>query len=142
MTYVVEADDRRAVHATGEVVWGAISNYLEAVRGPKKYRPVVILCGRDGQHRVVGLTTQPSYKTTGCQRPEVPVPDDWRMNGDTSYVWSPKPSRLCRLDVAGHIGWVTHEVVDVLEASVCMPAGDREALREAADAHAGERCSR
>ncbi len=120
ITHVVKPHPSRPHHATGEIVWASVGNYAEDRNCTPKARPAVILRASDGQHWIAGLTTQPKFKTTGDPRVTVPVSKTCRLCG-TSYLWSPRPSRLCRLDVRQHIGWVTHDTLDVIERHMSLP---------------------
>jgi hypothetical protein len=132
-THVVKPHPARPHHATGEIVWATVGNYAEDRNCNAKGRPVVILRASDGQHWIAGLTTQPRFKTTGDARVLVPVHRTCRLCGH-SYLWSPRPSRLCRLDVRSHIGWIGHEALDVIERHMHLSRDVLAELRAVADA--------
>lgn len=119
-THVVQPHPSRPRHATGEVVWARVGNYLENVNCDCKPRPAVILRASDCQHWAAALTTQPTFKTTGEARVLVPVHRTCRLCCD-SYLWSPRPSRLCRLDVLWHIGWIGRDAVEVIADYMRIP---------------------
>lgn len=129
--HTVLPDAGRPHHATGEVVWASVGNYLEDRGCTRKPRPVVILRPGECQHWIAGLTTQARFKMTGEARVLVPVHRTCRLCG-SSYLWAHHPSRLCRLDVRSHIGWVNREVVDVLAKHMHLPADTLAELRAVA----------
>jgi len=128
--HTVLPDARRPRHAPGEIVWAAVGNFLEDRHCSRKCRPVVILRVGDCQHWIAGLTTQASFKMTNEARVLVPVHRDCRLCGQ-SYLWANHASRLCRLDVRSHIGWVNREVVDVLAKHMRLPVDTLAELRAA-----------
>jgi hypothetical protein len=132
-THVVKPHANRPRHAAGEVVWATGGNYIEDMNATAKMRPVVILQTGACQHRVVGLTTQPTFKSNGESRALLPIHHTCRLCG-ASYLWSPRPSWLCRLDVRWHIGWIGHEALEVIEQHVRLPWHVRAELRAVADA--------
>lgn len=130
---VVIPNANRPRHATGEVVWATVGNYLEDRRCNAKARPVVILQASVCQHWAAPLTTQSTFKTTGEARVPLPVDVTCRLCG-ASYLWSPRPSRVCRLDVRLHIGWIGREAVDVIARNMRLPWHVLAELRAVADA--------
>lgn len=118
--HVVKTRASRPHHAAGEVVWAHVGNYLENPNCDAKARPVVILKPTSCQHWAAPLTTQATFKTTGEARVLVPVVArfEWHCN---SYLWSARPSRVCRLDVRSHIGWVSREVADLIARHMSLP---------------------
>jgi hypothetical protein len=122
----------RPRHAAGEIVWASVGNYIENPNATLKYRPVVILRAGQCQHWIAGLTTQPTFRTTGDPRVLLPVSDDCALCGQ-SYLWSPRATRVCRLDVRTHIGWITHEGIDVIERNMVVPRHTLAELRAVAD---------
>lgn len=122
----------RPRHAAGEIVWASVGNYIENPNATLKYRPVVILRAGQCQHWIAGLTTQPVFKTTGDPRVLLPVSDDCALCGQ-SYLWSPRATRVCRLDVRTHIGWITHDGIDVIERHMLVPRHTLAELRAVAD---------
>lgn len=131
--HTVKPHPSRPRHATGEVVWANVGNYLEDRNCDGKARPVVILHASEFQHWVAALTTQPTFKTTGAARVAVPVHATCRLCGG-SYLWSPRPSRLCRLDVRWHIGWIGRDAVEVIADYMRLPWHVLAELRAVADA--------
>lgn len=131
-THVVMPHPSRPRHAAGEIVWASVGNYIENPNANAKHRPVVILRAGECQHWVAALTTQPTYKTTGEPRVLLPVSGTCSLCGE-SYLWSPRASRLCRLDVRSHIGWIGHDTLDVIERHMLLPWHVLAQLRAAAD---------
>lgn len=132
-THTVTERASRPRHAAGEMVWASVGNYIENSNATLKYRPVVILRAGQCQHWIAGLTTQPVFKTTGDPRVLLPVSDDCALCGQ-SYLWSPRATRVCRLDVRTHIGWITHDGIDVIERHMLVPRHTLAELRATADA--------
>jgi hypothetical protein len=122
----------RPRHAAGEIVWASVGNYLENPNATLKYRPVVILRAGQCQHWIAGLTTQPVFKTTGDPRVLLPVSDDCALCGQ-SYLWSPRATRVSRIDVRSHIGWISHDGIDVIERHMLLPRHTLAELRAVAD---------
>lgn len=133
-TYVRCNDPQRVRHAVGEIVWATVGNFLEKRDCNRKPRPVVILQPQRCQHSIVGLTTQARCRGNGELRSVMPTRGICGLCG-TSFLWSPRPSRVCRLDVRSHIGWVNHDLVDVIERDVWCPSHVIDALRRVADEH-------
>ncbi len=126
------------LHATGEVVLASIGNYLEAGDTCRpKTRPVIILSSGSPQHVIAGLTTQARCLSTNAARIEVPDVEDLGLDPRRrSYLWSPYVSRVCRLDVERHLGWITLDTVEILRRSMHLPQWIYcGLLRAAADAH-------
>jgi len=131
--HIVMPDARRPRHAAGEIVWASVGNFLEDRHCTRKARPVVILRVGECQHSVAALTTQATFKTTGDARVPLPVHHTCRLCGE-SYLWSPRPSRLCRLDVRSHIGWIGHDAISVIAEHMRLPWFVLAELRAVADA--------
>lgn len=130
-TYVQRHDRVRVHHAVGEVVWATVGNFLEDRDCNRKLRPVVILQPWPCQHHIVGLTRQARCKGNGELRSVMPTRGICGLCG-TSFLWSPRPSRISRLDVRSHIGWVNHAMVDVIERDVWCRDHVVDALRRVA----------
>lgn len=133
--YEVTPSVERPQHAAGEVVWATVGNYLEDRNCDRKPRPAVILRAGGCQHWIAGLTTQATFKTTGESRVMVPVHRTCRLRG-LSYLWALNPSRLCRLDVRSHIGWIDPEVASVLIEHMRLPDETVGDLLEVAERYA------
>lgn len=131
--HTVKPHPARPRHATGEIVWATVGNYIEKRSAVPKMRPVVILRPGDCQHWIAGLTTQATSKTTGQPRVMLPIDHRCALCG-TSFLWSSRPSYLCRLDVRTHIGWAGHDVLNVIERHMRLPWHVLAELRAAADA--------
>jgi hypothetical protein len=107
----------RVHHEPGEIVWGRIFNGIEDKNANGKWRPVVILEPGDRKHRVIGLTTQPAYKTTRALRVRIPNPTACGLRNG-GFIWSPKPTWCLRFDLGDHIGWVDNALAAVLATVV------------------------
>jgi len=113
--YVHRPRSQSPFREVGEIIWGRFGNYLEAGAACRpKGRPGIILAPHNCQHFVVGLTTKAVCKISGEPRVEIPSPQELGLDDQRSFLWSPRPSRLCRLDVREHKGWITAEVVELL----------------------------
>lgn len=131
--HTVTPDPRCPRHGVGEVVWATFGNYIENLGADGKMRPVVILRAGDCQHWVAGVTTQPRYKGDGQARVAVPLHRTCSLCRQ-SFLWSPKPTYLCRLDVRSHIGWIGHDVIDVIANYMRLPWHVLAELRAGANA--------
>ena len=120
LTHVMKPRASRPRHAAGEIVWAAVGNFAEDPMCSRKPRPAVILRAGECQHWIAGLTTKATFKTSGEGRVLVPVHDMCRLCG-RSYLWSPRPSRVCRLDVLSHIGWIGLEALCVIREHMELP---------------------
>jgi hypothetical protein len=121
--HVIRPDATMAHHQAGEVVLVTLGNYLEAgERCRPKMRPAIIVAVGECQHTIIGLTTQATCRTTGHPRTKVPNPETIGLRGKPSYLWSGRPSRICRLDVRKHLGWITCDVIEFLGAQVSLDA--------------------
>lgn len=128
--HVVTPHPDRPRHATGEIVWATVGNYLEHRDARCKIRPAVILRAGCGQHWIAGLTTQAVCKMTGHARVIVPVNNVCGLCG-SSYLWSTRPSRLSRIDVRSHLGWIDTAVLEVLREHMNLPWHIRTDLKAA-----------
>jgi hypothetical protein len=138
ITHVVKADrPTRPLHLPGEIVWVSLGNYLEEHRPTCKMRPAVIVDTGPGQHWVAGLTTQPTYSTTGRPRIVAPKSPGCGLCGKPSYLWARRPTRICRLDVRTHAGWADELLIDTIAAHMAVPYRAIERMRETVAAHAG-----
>jgi hypothetical protein len=119
--HVIRPDATLAHHETGEVVLVTLGNYLEAGdRCRPKPRPAIIIAAGQCQHTILGLTTKATCRTTGHPRAKVPNPGRLGLWGDASYLWSTKPSRICRIDVREHLGWITVDVIELIAGHVVL----------------------
>lgn len=113
--YVCGATASSVRHLPGEVALANFGNYLEAgVQCRRKVRPVILLRASDCQHTFAGLTTQPNYQTTTEPRPMLPRCSSAGLTRFPSYLWSPRPAFISRLDLQKHLGWIDHQVVEFL----------------------------
>lgn len=131
-THIVLPSTSRPRHAVGEIALATVGNYIEDRNANAKPRPVVILRVGECQHSVAALTTQATFKTTGEPRVPLPISRECRLWGE-SFLWSAKPSRVCRLDLRWHIGWIGHDEIDVIDRYMGLPWHVLAALRAAAD---------
>jgi len=96
----------------GEVLLVNLGNYLEAgVSCRPKERPAIIVALGDCSHRIVGLTTKSHSRTSGEPRPEILTSDGMGLIGGRSYLWSPRPSFICRRDLRRHLGRIDRDTV-------------------------------
>lgn len=132
--YVPHHHDDAPLHEPGEVVIVTLGNYLEAGEGCRsKTRPGIILATSDCQHWIAGLTTKAVAVTSGMPRPEVPHPGEIGLDsGRRSFLWSPRPARVCRLDVRQHLGWIDFDTAELLSQWMRLPPRTFTALLRAA----------
>ena len=134
--YVPRSDRSVALHEPGEVVLARLGNYLEERDTCRpKVRPCIILRSGDCQHLCTGLTTRPEYKTSGDARPRLPRCPTAGLHTSPSFLWSDRPSFICRLDVIKHLGWVDHELVDFLTRYLNLDSLTTGVLWRAATVH-------
>jgi len=124
----------RVIHKPGEIILAAVGNFLEDPAAERKPRPAIVLSSGDCQHLIVGLTTQPKHKTTGMQRPAFPNPTACGLDR-SGYLWSPRPTRLSRLDALKHLGWIDHETVKVMASTMKLSSAIFTDLWRAAEKH-------
>jgi hypothetical protein len=137
--FVPVHDDAQPLHEAGEVVLVTLGNYLEErERCQPKMRPAIILSPGPCQHTIIGLTTKPAFATSGQPRAEIPAPIELGLERRRSFLWAARPSRLCRLDVRRHLGWVDLDTVELLSKEMLLPRWMLVGLmRAAAAAHRG-----
>lgn len=87
----------------GMVVLAFVSNPLENPNCKGKLRPVVLVERVSGHWRVMGLTTNPRYRT-GMARVAVPDPAHVGLRGP-SYLWGRNLTSVCVLDLERPIDW-------------------------------------
>jgi hypothetical protein len=116
-------DAGRPLHETGEVVLVTLGNFIEAGdRYSPKDRPAIIVAAGPGQHVTAGLTTRSHCRTTGAARVEIPTVVELGLDpARRSYLWGPRPSHICRLDVRRHLGWVDLDTVELLSKAMHLP---------------------
>ena len=116
----------------GAVVLADVKNPRESISTLGKVRPAVLV-RRHGPHGwiLIGLTSQPYYKTT--RQPRVPV---WasRRNGlrTNGYLWGSKPTRVPEADVLQRIGIVDEHLAEVISANCAVGELDAVILRTTA----------
>lgn len=118
----------------GEVVIADMRNFHENKHALPKNRPAIIIRPDRVLFRVAQLTRSKNYKSSG--KPRVAIPN-WQGLGldKSAWLWSPSLAPTYRLGVKKHVGWVHHEVVDVLEKHMNLTSEDIRRLREVADGH-------
>ena len=105
----------------GEVVWGSVGNYLEAgAECRSKTRPAIILAVSECQHMIAGLTTR-AHTIDGEARQPITTVASLGLDGRNSFLWSPRPSFLCRLDVRSHAGWIDFETAELVSHYMNLP---------------------
>ena len=104
----------------GDVVLASISNTSEDRKARGKVRPVILINLRDGQWRVIGLTTKSTY-VSGDARSAIPDPAAIGLSGP-GYLWSPRLACISTLDVGRIIGHVDSYTVDLLRGVITLPA--------------------
>lgn len=125
------------LHEPGEVVLATFGNFLEnRDECTTKGRPVILLRVSDCQHTFAGLTTKPRYTTSGDARPAIPLSETLGLDGKASYLWSNRAAFVARLDVRKHLGWVDHEVVELLAQRMSLDSLTISMLWRAASIHA------
>ena len=91
---------------TGEVITGNVVNGIENRHATGKFRPCVIVeVPRDGQLLVAGLTSR-GMTRRGERRVELTDNRDWRLHG-RSFIFGRRLTRLSRIDIGDHIGWLS-----------------------------------
>jgi len=132
----VSSSHSRIEHAAGEIVLGALGNFLENPNADRKTRPVVILRSGNCQHLAVGLTSKGVYRTTGVSRRPVPNPIGCGLFGP-GFLWGSRPSRISRIDIRKHLGWVDQALVEVIAETMKVSPDIVESLEKAAVFHHG-----
>lgn len=110
MSYTVQkstrGDSRVPVLMPGEVITGNVINGIENRHASGKFRPVVVIeAPALGCLKVIGLTSK-GISQSGERRVEMLENREWGWRG-RSYVFSVRPTRLSRIDVGDHLGWIS-----------------------------------
>lgn len=115
----------------GEVVTASVMNPHENRASRGKPRPVIIVREVGGQFDVMGLTTNATY-STGIER--TPVPDPGALGlGPPSFFWGNKLTRVSRMDIGDHIGWIDAASIEAIRAlGIRLPQDAWDALARAA----------
>jgi hypothetical protein len=116
----------------GEVVIADMRNFHEDRYALPKNRPTILIRPDRSLFRVVQLTRQKEY--TSSEKPRVAIPN-WQGLGlnKPAWLWSPSLAPTYRLGIKEHVGWVHHEMIDVLEKHMNLTSDDIRRLREVAD---------
>ena len=125
--------DLPSAHRPGEVVSVVVYNALEHAGSAGKRRPAVLVRRQGGRWLVMGLTTKPAY-ASGVPRVAVPDPAAVGLAGP-GHLWGDRLTAVSALDVGEHIGWVDHALAEAVAELARLPAADRRALHDAAEAH-------
>lgn len=117
--------------APGDVHLACVRNKFENPAATGKDRPVVVIEVTDRGVLVVGLTTQPSYKTTG--EPRVGVPN-WCAVGllGPGFIWGSRLTRIDSADLYRKIGRADASLVKCIEKTVHLTHAQRHLLALAA----------
>jgi hypothetical protein len=90
----------------GEVITGVIRNGIENRRALGKLRPVIVVdASNPGCLIVIGLTSKGTTQS-GALRVEMVDKADWGWRG-RSFVFGRRLTRLSRIDVGDHVGWIS-----------------------------------
>ena len=114
----------------GEIATAAIGNPLENPNCRGKARPVVLVRREGALWHVMGLTTRPQY-ADGSPRTAVPNPSAVGLHS-RGFLWGDRLTRVSVLDVDRHIGWVDHELAQLIAAQVSLGPSDTTSLMRAA----------
>lgn len=102
----VRGAERSPFLQPGEVISGNVVNGIENLHASGKLRPVVVVdASMPGHLIVIGLTSRATTHK-GKQRVEIVDNMDWEWRG-RSYVFGGRLTRLSRIDVGDHIGWIS-----------------------------------
>ncbi len=109
--------DRRSVRPLtlqpGEVITGNVVNGLENRRASGKVRLVVVVDPTPQGHVLVAGLTSKALTARGEQRDELLDNSPWGWLG-RSYIYGQRLTRLSRIDVGSHVGWVSERDADTL----------------------------
>jgi hypothetical protein len=98
----------------------------------KPNRPAIILKRDHTSFHVAELTKRRTYDTDGTAR--IAIPNHSQLGlAEPSWLRSFHMSTVLRLQIRNHLGWVHHEVIDVLEKHMKLTSEDIRLLREVAD---------
>lgn len=102
----VKRTDRTAMLQPGEVITGNILNGIENRHASGKVRLVVVVEATDsGCLKVIGLTSK-GMTQSGERRVEMYDNQEWGWRG-RSFVFGERLTRLSRIDVGDHVGWIS-----------------------------------
>lgn len=92
----------------GEVIMASVVNGIENRHALGKFRPCVILeAPQFGCLTVVGLTSK-GYTKKGGSRMQLTDNQEWGLRGQ-SFVYGRRLTRLARIDVEKHLGWLSNK---------------------------------
>ena len=90
----------------GEVITGNVVNGIENGHAFGKFRPVVVIEAPElGCLKVIGFTSKGTTQS-GKRRVEMLDTGEWGWRGRT-FVFGKRPTRLSRIDVGDHLGWIS-----------------------------------
>lgn len=122
---------KREPWQVGMVVLASVSNPLENPQCTGKIRPVVLVERVCGHWRVMGLTTNPRYRT-GLARVAVPDPAHVGLRGP-GYLWGRNLTSICALELERPIGWCDPELAEAVADLAQLPRSLRSELEAAAE---------
>ncbi len=103
-----------ASRVVGEVVRVNILNAIENRSAHGKERPGLLVAEGHGHWWVLGLTTQPVYKsgeTAGESRQPVRDPERYGLTRP-SFMWSSRLARVSSIDITEHFGYADQDLVE------------------------------
>jgi hypothetical protein len=79
---------------------------------------MILLHRESGHWMAMGLTTNPKYRNG---QPRTPIPDPAALGlTPQGFLWG-RLTRISVLDVRAHFGWVTGEVLELIERQIHFP---------------------
>jgi hypothetical protein len=106
----------------GEVITGNVVNGIENRHASGKFRPVVVVeVPALGCLKVIGLTSKGTTQS-GDRRVEMLDNGEWGWRGRT-FVFGNRTTRLSRIDVGDHLGWISNKDGDTLARVFGLAAG-------------------
>ena len=106
----------------GEVITGNIVNGIEDGNASVKFRLVVVVeVPASGCLKVIGFTSKGTTQS-GKRRVEMLDNGEWGWRGRT-FVFGKRPTRLSRIDVGDHLGWISTNDGETLARMFGLAAG-------------------
>lgn len=105
----------------GNVVLAQVSNTSENRKAKGKVRPVILIELRNGQWRVMGLTSKSTYQS-GAPRIALSCPAAIGLNGP-GFLWGQRLVSISTLDVGRILGHVDAKTVALLGGVIALPIG-------------------
>jgi hypothetical protein len=106
----------------GEIITGNVVNGIENGRASGKFRPVVVVeAPALGCLKVIGFTSKGTTQT-GKRRVEMLDNSEWGWRGRT-FIFGERPTRLSRIDVGDHLGWISTKDGETLARMFGLDAG-------------------